>query len=85
MGGTRWQNFSYVWNLENSKDDNTAYKALGYVTATTVSYVGCDVIYIPSYWTAEDVYNNYGFEVQGRLSFGTYVDDTGDGCYWYYG
>lgn len=84
-GGARWQKFSYVWNLESVKDDNTAYKALTYACAATVAYAGCDVIYIPSYWTVEDVYNNYGFEVQGRLSFGTYVDDTGDGCYWYYG
>ena len=84
-GGARWQKFSYVWNLESVKDDNTAYKALTYACAATVAYTGCDVIYIPSYWTVEDVYNNYGFEVQGRLSFGTYVDDTGDGCYWYYG
>ena len=23
-GGARWQSFSYVWNLESVKDDNTA-------------------------------------------------------------
>lgn len=83
-GGDAWQKFSYVWGLEPNKKDTIVGKALDYLYFSR-TYAGCDMVYVPSYWTAEDVYNNYGFEVGGNLLYGTYIDKTGDGCYIYCG
>ncbi|MBO5424701.1 MAG: hypothetical protein J6A25_04235 [Lachnospiraceae bacterium] len=77
-----WANFYYALSMETYVDDNTAYKALRYASACS-KFSGYSIVYVPDHWTAEDVYNNYGFEMNGTLFQGTYVDKSGTGAYEY--
>jgi len=77
-----WANFYYALSMETHVDDNIAYKALSYACACS-NFSGYDIVYVPDHWTAEDVYNNYGWEITSRVKHGTYVDRTGTGTYEY--
>lgn len=84
-GGDRWFKFNEAWGMCAVRNDDSVSKALTYVRACTVSFVGCDVLFIPSHWTSDDIYNNYGLEMYGSVMHGTYVDKAGDGMYVYIG
>ena len=84
-GGDRWLKFNEAWGMCAVRNDDSVSKALTYVRACTVSFVGCDVLFIPSHWTSDDIYNNYGLEMYGSVMHGTYVDKAGDGMYVYIG
>lgn len=77
-----WADFYHALSMETHVDDNMAYKALGYACAC-LKFSGYGIVYVPDHWTAEDVYNNYGWEITSRVKHGTYVDRTGTGTYEY--
>lgn len=77
-----WDIFNHALSMELVVDDSTIWKSLQYACCTAV-WSGYDIVYIPAHWTAEDVYNSYGWELTSRVKHGTYVDKTGTGAYEY--
>lgn len=84
-GGTQWAKFNEAWSMCVEKSNSSVDKAITYMQACVYNYPNCDILFVPSHWTADDVYNNYGLEMYGSVMHGTYVDKAGDGMYVYIG
>lgn len=79
-----WNSFMCALNMESGITDSNIYKAQRYMEISR-QYAGYDIVYVPSHWTWDDIYNNFGWEGSGSLRHGTYVDLSGDGTYTYIG